>query len=234
MFDEVTASAPPRKTAPASSAMSPVAGVSLAHTGTRATCFTTWVTNEQSCWSLPMFEPMSSRSMWGQERFSSRPSAPASWHARASARQWSSSRSLPEPAMIEAIRTRSGQAFLIRSRRGIHQSSGLSEMSSQFQEEWRTPARPRFIDKAPVSGSVRRNFVFGPLTFVTGCMPMVLDTTPPQPASNARRMLASDSVGGAEESRKGFAKRIPVKDTERSMLIGPPACAVSASEYRRE
>ena len=33
---------------------------------------------------------------------------------------------------------------------------------------------------------------------------MVLVTTPPQPASNARMMLVSDSVGGAEDSRNGF------------------------------
>src|SRR6266536_1706620 len=46
---------------------------------------------------------------------------------------------------------------------------------------------------------------------------MVLVTTPAQPASKARRMLLSDSVGGAEERRKGFSKRIPVKSTERSM-----------------
>ncbi len=135
VFEDTTASAPPRKTAPASSTMSAVAGVSLAHTGTRATSFTTCVTNEQRAWSLPMFEPMSARSMCGQERFSSRPSAPSSWQARARVRQWSSSLSLPEPAMIEAIRTRFGKAFLIRPSRGTHQSSGLSEMSSQFQDE---------------------------------------------------------------------------------------------------
>src|SRR5664279_2016489 len=44
---------------------------------------------------------------------------------------------------------------------------------------------------------------------------MVLVTTPPQPASNARMMLLSDSVGGAEESRNGFGKLIPVKFTDR-------------------
>ena len=37
--------------------------------------------------------------------------------------------------MIEAMRTRSGKASLIRRMRGSHQSSVLSEMSSQFQEE---------------------------------------------------------------------------------------------------
>ena len=65
----------------------------------------------------------------------------------------------------------------------------------------------------PVSGCVRVNLVLGPFTLTTGCMPIVLVTTPPQPASKARRMLLSDSVGGAEDSRNGFAKRIPVKVT---------------------
>ena len=216
VLEEVTASAPPRNVAPASITMSLVAGVSLAHTGPFATSFTTWVTYEQRAWSLPMFEPMSSRSMCGQERFSSRPSAPAFSHSRARVRQWSSSRSLPEPAMIEAIRMRSGKAFLIRSRRGIHQSRGLSEMSSQFQDECSTPSRPRFMESTLVALSVRRNLVLGPFTLTTGCMPMVLVTTPPHPASKARRMLLSDSVGGAELSRNGLGKRIPVKGTERS------------------
>ena len=48
---------------------------------------------------------------------------------------------------------------------------------------------------------------------------MVLVTTPPHPASNARRMLLSDSVGGAEESRNGFGKRMPVKVVDRSTLM---------------
>ncbi len=38
--------------------------------------------------------------------------------------------------MIDATSTRSGNAFLIRAMRGTHQSSGLSEMSSQFHDEW--------------------------------------------------------------------------------------------------
>ena len=37
--------------------------------------------------------------------------------------------------MIEAMRTRSGKASLMRRMRGTHQSSGLSEMSSQFHDE---------------------------------------------------------------------------------------------------
>ena len=204
-----------------------VAGVSLAHTGTFATSLTVCVTNEQRASSLPMFEPMSARSMCGQDRLSSRPSTPCSWQARASVRQCSSSLSLPEPAMIEAIRARSGKAFLMRASRGSHQSSGLSEISSQFQEECSTPSRPLFIESTPPGGWARRNLVLGPLTLTTGCRPMVLVTTPPQPASKARRMLLSDSVGGAEESRKGFSKRRPVNVVDRSMAMRPPYGATS-------
>src|SRR5918994_3214304 len=130
---------------------------------------------------------------------------------------------MPEPAMIEAIRTLCGNAALIRLMRGSHQSSGLSEMSSQFQDECSTPARPRFIDSADDSGLWRRNFVFGPATFTTGCIPIVFVTTPPQPASNAWSMFDSDSVGGADASMKGFSNRMPVNDTDRSMPICPPA-----------
>ena len=122
---------------------------------------------------------------------------------------------------------------MIRSRRGIHQSSGLSEMSSQFHDECSTPARPRFIDRMPVSGCVRRNLVLGPFTLTTGCMPIVLVTTPPQPASKARRMLLSDSVGGAEDSRNGFAKRIPVKVTASEAPMSPSSSRVCGRARRR-
>src|SRR6185295_4664478 len=116
--------------------------------------------------------------------------------------------------MTDAISIFVGWAFLIRPRRGIHQSSALSEMSSQFQDEW-SAAPGRFcIDRWPESGDDRRNFVFGPATLVTGWQPMVFVTTPPQPESKARMMLLSDSVGGAEASRNGFSKRKPVKVVE--------------------
>src|SRR3990170_2050065 len=59
------------------------------------------------------------------------------------------------------------------------------------------------------------NLALAPTTLTTGWSPMVLVTTPAHPASNARRMLLSDSVGGAEERRKGFSKCIPVKLTDR-------------------
>src|SRR5215208_3266065 len=65
------------------------------------------------------------------------------------------------------------------------------------------------MDRAP-PGWLRRNFVFGPATLTTGCRPIVFVTTPPQPASKARMMLVSDSVGGADASRNGFSKRRPV------------------------
>ena len=134
VFEDEIASAPPRKVAPASSTMFAVAGVSFTQTGMRATSLTACVETEQRTGSLPTFAPMSTRSMWGHEKLSSRASTPASWTPRTRACQCSSSLSLPEPAMIEATRTRFGQAFLIASRRGIHQSSGLSEISSQFHE----------------------------------------------------------------------------------------------------
>src|SRR5690349_18030925 len=97
--------------------------------------------------------------------------------------------------------------------RGSHQSSGLSEMSSQFHDEWSAAPGRLVIETKPSSGVVRMNFVFAPTTLTTGWSPMVFATTPPQPASNARRMLLSDSVGGAEERRKGFSNGIPVNVT---------------------
>src|SRR5919109_2080748 len=102
--------------------------------------------------------------------------------------------------MIDATRMRSGCAFLIFEIRGIHQSSGLSEMSSQFHDDCRAVSGRFCIESLP-SSVERRNFVFGPSTFTTGCRPMVFVTTPAQPASNARMMLVSDSVGGADDNR---------------------------------
>src|SRR5207247_6565743 len=104
----------------------------------------------------------------------------------------------------------------MRPSRGTHQSSVLSEMSSQFQDECSAEPGRFFIDRCGESASARRNFVFGPATFTTGCRPIVLVTTPPQPASNARRMLDSDSVGGADDKRNGFLKWMPVNVVERS------------------
>src|SRR5262249_42438591 len=94
---------------------------------------------------------------------------------------------------------------------GTHQSSGLSEISSQFHDECSTAPARFCIERRGESALARRNFVFGPSTLTTGCSPIVLVTTPPQPASNARMMLLSDSVGGAAHSRKGLSKRSPVK-----------------------
>src|SRR5687768_10995603 len=220
VFDDVIAAAPPRNAPPASTTMSVVDGVSLAQIGTRATSCTACVTIEISPWSLPIFDPMSLRSMWGHERFSSSASAPSAWQAVASVCQWRSSSSLPDPAMIEATRMRDGCACLMRAIRGTHQSSALSEMSSQFHDECSAVPGRFCIDSRGDSGFARRNFVFGPSTFTTGCSPIVLVTTPPQPASNARMMLLSDSVGGAEDSRNGFVNFRPVNVTERSGFMG--------------
>src|SRR5437667_12032229 len=112
--------------------------------------------------------------------------------------------------MMEATSARSGNAFLMRPMRGTHQSSGLSEISSQFQEECSAVPGRFFMDIVGESTSERRNFVLGPRTLTTGCRPIVLVTTPPQPASKARTMLDSDSVGGADDRRNGFSNRRPV------------------------
>src|SRR5215468_53355 len=117
--------------------------------------------------------------------------------------------------MIDATSIFVGWAFLIRDRRGIHQSSVLSEMSSQFHDEWSAVPGRFCIDRYGESGVARRNLVFGPATLTTGCSPIVFVTTPPHPASNARMMFVSDSVGGADASRNGFSNRNPVKVTAR-------------------
>src|SRR5213594_4771928 len=109
----------------------------------------------------------------------------------------------------------------MRPRRGTHQSSVLSEMSSQFHDECSAAPGRFFIERCAESGDARRNFVFGPSTLTTGCRPIVFVTTPPQPASNARMMLLSDSVGGADDSRNGFSKRIPVNVVDRSAMTSP-------------
>src|SRR4051812_21464436 len=222
VLDEVIASAPPRNAPRASTTISVVEGVSFAQMGTRATSLTASVTTEISSWSLPMFEPMSLRSMWGHERFSSSASAPSFWQAVASTCQWDSSSSLPDPAIIEATRMRAGYAFLIRAIRGTHQSRVLSEMSSQFQEECSAVPGRFCIERYGDSGVARRNLVFGPATFTTGWSPIVFVTTPPHPASNARMMFVSDSVGGADASRNGFSNRRPVNETDKFVPMVNP------------
>src|SRR5205814_1340033 len=67
VLDEEIASAPPRNAPRASTTMSVVDGVSLAQTGIVATSLTTFVTIDTSSWSFPTFDPMSGRSMCGQE-----------------------------------------------------------------------------------------------------------------------------------------------------------------------
>src|SRR5438128_2593372 len=123
--------------------------------------------------------------------------------------------------MMDATRMCFGFAFLIRSMRGTHQSSVLSEMSSQFHDEWRAAPARFSIDRWEESGVARMNLVFGPLTLTTGCSPIVFVTTPPQPASNARMMLLSDSVGGADDRRNGFSNEIPVNVDDKSAMESP-------------
>jgi hypothetical protein len=45
--------------------------------------------------------------------------------------------------------------------------------------------------------------------------PKVFQTTPPHPASKARRTLYSLSVGGAEASQNGFGDLMPMKSVDR-------------------
>src|SRR5678815_5855422 len=117
--------------------------------------------------------------------------------------------------MIDAMSMCCGYDCLILAMRGTHQSSALSEMSSQFHEECSTALERFCIDSRAESVLARRNFVFGPSTLTTGCRPIVLVTTPPRPASNARMMLLSDSVGGADERRNGFSSASPVNVVAR-------------------
>src|SRR5580765_7876288 len=124
--------------------------------------------------------------------------------------------------MIDATSACAGNAFLIRPSRGTHQSSVLSEISSQFHDEWSAAPGRFFMESRAESASARRNLVFGPITLTTGCSPIVFVTTPPHPASKARRMLDSDSVGGADESRNGISNRTPVNVTERTAIEEPP------------
>src|SRR6476661_2306478 len=78
------------------------------------------------------------------------------------------------------------------------------------------------------------NLALAPMTLTTGCSPIVLVTTPPHPASKARRMLLSDSVGGAEERRNGFSNWIPVKLTDLADIdSNPRACCCFPSTCDR-
>src|SRR5215213_7392592 len=110
----------------------------------------------------------------------------------------------------------------MRPRRGTHQSSVLSEMSSQFHDEWSAAPGRFFIERCAESASARRNFVLGPSTLTTGCSPIVLVTTPPHPASKARRIFDSDSVGGADDSRNGFLNAMPVNVVDKSAAMVRP------------
>src|SRR6185436_19917904 len=124
--------------------------------------------------------------------------------------------------MIDATNIFVGCAFLIPMIFGIHQSSGLSEINSQFHDANSVELARFCIERRAESVDARRNFVFGPATLTTGCSPIVLVTTPPQPASKARMMLLSDSVGGADDSRYGFSKWRPVNETSRRALMSGP------------
>src|SRR6056297_2460251 len=62
-----------------------------------------------------------------------------------------------------------------------------------------------------------------------GSKPRVFQTTPPQPASNARRTLYSLSVGGADASQNGFGDLMPTKSDLRSAMSVSLAIAPSGA-----
>src|SRR2546423_5149376 len=97
-------------------------------------------------------------------------------------------------------------------------------MSSKFHEECKAAPGRFFRDTFASEAVVRMNLACAPYTLTTGCGPMVFVTTPPHPASKARVMLDSDSVGGADESRKGFWNSIPVNVTALLTPMQPPNC----------
>ena len=199
-----------------STMMSVVDGVSFAHTGTRDTSFTACVTMEMTRDSLPMFEP--SPCDHGAERRGS-----PRGHRRPRLTGFASVCS-GQLAVVARARhdrrdeDREGCAFLIArfaestSRASCRRSAPSSTMNGPR-------ARPLFHREIQDSGVAARKAVLGPATFTTGCRPMVFVTTPPHPASNARRMFDSDSVGGAEASRNGFSNRRPVNETANSVPI---------------
>ena len=89
--------------------MSVVEGVSFAHTGIVATSFTTCVTTEMSSSSLPMFEPMSAPVHVGAREVQLQ-RVRALVLARLRERlPVAISSSVPEPAMIDAIRSSRGR-----------------------------------------------------------------------------------------------------------------------------
>ena len=55
-------------------------------------------------------------------------------------------------AILDRINTLSFNSSLMREMRGTHQSRVLSEMSSQFHEDCRTPPRPLFMERLAPSG----------------------------------------------------------------------------------
>ena len=117
-----------------------------------------------SSWSLPMFEPMSLRSMCGQDRFSSNASAPCVLAAPSPASASARARvSLPEPAMIDATRIRSGIRLL--DPRDARHPPVERLVGDQLPVPRRVERRVRAASASRVAArpaSTRRNFVFGP------------------------------------------------------------------------
>ena len=161
-----------------------------------------------------MFEPMSLRSMCGQDRFSSKASAPASWQAFASVCQWAQLLVAARAGHDRGDQHAIGIGLLDRRRSGQPPVERL--VGDQLPVPRGMQRRPRPLLHREVRAVGRRRagtWSSARATLTTGCRPIVLVTTPPQPASKARMMLLSDSVGGADDSRNGFSNRSPVKVT---------------------
>ena len=61
--------------------------------------------------------------------------------------------------------------------------------------------------------------------------PMVFQTAPPQPASNARITCSPQLVGGPEASQKGLGQRMPAKLVVRSAMVHHPESGAFAVRH---
>ena len=111
--------------------------------------------------------------------------------------------------ITDATKALSGKSFFICLISFRFTSRGLSVISSILFNPISRLSAPQM---APY---------LGPFTFTIGgpSTPRVFQTTPPQPASKARRTLYSLSVGGAEASQNGLGDFIPQKLLAKSAII---------------
>src|SRR5215471_19574054 len=106
--------------------------------------------------------------------------------------------------MSETIIARSGNSLTTSAISLRLRSSGRSEMSSILLNPI---ARPPLKSTAEYRDEM---FLI--------CVPSVFQTTPPQPASNARITLYFLSVGGALANQNGLGDLIPRKSHDKSAI----------------